>query len=69
MLHVDADVLADRIKADEVEQGARRWRLSHLQMYAAARPWMVEAADLVIDSSRLPVADVAASIRDTATAR
>ena len=46
LLHVDSDVLAERIKADEVEAGACQWRLDHISAYEKARPWMESAADL-----------------------
>jgi AAA domain len=60
LLHVDSDVLAERITADEGEAGAsaRQWRLDHISEYEKARPWMESAADLVIDATRLPAADV-----------
>ncbi len=62
LLHVDSGVLAERIKADEVEATARQWRLDHIGDYEQARPWMQSAADLVIDTTHLPVADVAERI-------
>jgi cytidylate kinase len=62
LLHVDSDVLAERIKADEVEAGACLWRLDHIGDYEKARPWMESAADLVIDTTRLPAAEVAERI-------
>jgi shikimate kinase len=57
LLHVDSDVLTERIKADEVV-GESQWRLDHISTYEKARPWMESAADLVIDTTRLPVDDV-----------
>jgi len=62
VLDVDTEVLARRIKGDELEQTARQWRLDHIRDYAAARPWMVASADLVVDSTSMPVADVARSV-------
>ena len=62
VLDVDTEVLARRIKGDELEQTARQWRLDHIRDYVAARPWMVACADLVVDSTSLPVADVARSV-------
>ena len=57
VLHVvveaDPDVMTERIDADEVEKGARRWRLDHLASYAEAREWLVRSADLVVDSTHL----------------
>jgi hypothetical protein len=63
VLHVDAEVLARRINADNLERKARQWRLDHIHDYAAGRPWMVASADLVVDSTSLSVTDVARSIR------
>jgi shikimate kinase len=62
LLHVDSDVLAERIKADEVDAGACQWRLDHISDYEKARPWMESAADLVIDATRLPAGEVAERI-------
>jgi RNase adaptor protein for sRNA GlmZ degradation len=60
LLHVDSGVLAERIKADEGEAGAsaRQWRLDHISDYEKSRPWMESAADLIVDATHLPVADV-----------
>jgi shikimate kinase len=58
LLHVDSDVLAERISADEVEAKACQWRLDHIGEYEKARPWMEQAADLVVDASHLPAVDV-----------
>ena len=62
VLDVDTEILARRIKGGELEQTASQWRLDHIRDYAAARPWMVASADLVVDSTSLPVADVARSV-------
>ena len=62
LLHADPAVLADRIRADQAESSACQWRLDHLADYAIARPWMEAAADLVVDSTRLSVADVAQTV-------
>jgi shikimate kinase len=69
LLHVDSDVLAERIKADEVEAPACQWRLDHIGDYEKSRPWMESAADLVIDTTNLPVADVAERIAVAAEQR
>jgi hypothetical protein len=55
-------VLAERIRADEIERGACQWRLDHLSEFAAARSWMETAADLVVDSTALSVAEVAKTV-------
>jgi hypothetical protein len=39
LLHVDSDVLAERIKADEDLAAACQWRLDHISDYEQARPW------------------------------
>ena len=62
LLHVDSDVLAERIKADEDTAVACQWRLDHISDYEKARPWMESAADLVIDATYLPAAEVAERI-------
>ena len=62
LLHVDSDVLAERIKADEDLAVACQWRLDHISDYEKARPWMESAADLVIDATHLPAAEVAERI-------
>ena len=62
LLHVDADELARRIEADEREASARQWRLDHVGDYQRAQPWLRATADLVIDTTRLPVAEVAGQI-------
>ena len=69
LLHVDSEVLAERIKADEVDVGARQWRLDHISDYAQSRPWMESAADLVIDATRLAVAGVGERIAAEAEKR
>ena len=62
LLHVDSDVLAERIKADEVEAGACEWRLDHISAYEKARPWMESAANRVIDATHLSAAEAAERI-------
>jgi len=62
LLHVDSDVLALRIKADQAEAKACQWRLDHINDYEKARPWMESAADLVVDVTNLPVVDAAERI-------
>ncbi len=62
LLHVDSGTLAERIQADQVDGRARQWRLDHISDYEKSRPWMESAADLVIDTTNLPVVDVAKRI-------
>ncbi len=59
LLDADPDVLAQRIRADAVEQAARDWRLDHLGAFAAARPWLAAEADLIVDSTAMSIAEVA----------
>jgi shikimate kinase len=69
LLHVDSDVLAERIKADEAWPRASPWRLDHISAYEEARPWLESAADLVIDATSLPAVDVAERIAAVAEER
>jgi len=62
LLHVESDVLAERIKADKLEAGACQWRLGHISDYEKSRRWMESAADLVIDTTHLSVTAVAERI-------
>jgi hypothetical protein len=58
---VDADeaVLRGRI---EVSDEARAWRLAHLADYRTARPWLLQSADLVVDTTVLTPAQAAGQI-------
>lgn len=66
LLDCDLDVLRGRIAASPE---ATEWRLSHLAPYAAARPWMLASADLVMDTTAMAPHEVAATIATAATAR
>ena len=46
----------------EISDEARDWRLEHLDEYAAARPWMTEAADFVVDTTASTPAQIARRI-------
>ncbi|HEU5420671.1 MAG TPA: AAA family ATPase [Streptosporangiaceae bacterium] len=59
LLHVDSDALTARIKADDMSPQVGQWRLDHVGEYEQSRSWLESAADLVIDSTSLPAADVA----------
>jgi len=48
LLHADRDLLIDRIEADTIELGARRWRLDNLDAYEAAHGWLSLKSDLTI---------------------
>ena len=62
LLDCDEAALRDRIRADEVERDAEQWRLDHIAAYDAARPWLLDAADLVIDTSSVERTHVAATV-------
>jgi AAA domain len=47
LLDADEAVLRSRIEGSDE---AMAWRLDHLDEYKAARPWMVDMADLVVDT-------------------
>jgi chloramphenicol 3-O-phosphotransferase len=52
VFHVVLDA-ADAVLRSRIEgtEEAREWRLAHLDDYEKQRPWMVEAADLVVDTA------------------
>lgn len=56
LLDAGEDVLRRRI---EGSAEAQAWRLAHLAGYRAARPWLTEAADLVVDTGVLAPGEVA----------
>lgn len=59
VLDCHPDVLRRRILDDDVERGAEGWRLEHIDKYQLARDWLLESADLVIDTTSLAVSQVA----------
>jgi hypothetical protein len=77
VLDADEETLRSRIAGDEtfheqiatgkIDPGALAFRLSHLKTYAEERPWMIEAADLVVDAVAFGPDDVAAQILNAAT--
>ncbi|MEJ7832972.1 MAG: AAA family ATPase [Nocardioides sp.] len=64
VLEAEESVMRARIDADEVEVGARAWRLDHLAPYAAARPWLAAAADRVLDTTDMSPEVAAGAIAD-----
>jgi shikimate kinase len=62
VLEADDATMRERIENDELEAGAREWRLGHLAEFQAARPWMVANADLVLNTTDLSVAQAAKAI-------
>lgn len=64
VLDADEATLRNRIENDRVELSGKQWRMDHLEKYAAARHWMTNEADLVIDTSRLTTEDVVSRIAE-----
>jgi hypothetical protein len=61
VLDCDERVLKQRIDDDANDPGAAQWRAEHVDDFISARTWMIDAADLVVDTTeRHPheVADV-----------
>jgi chloramphenicol 3-O-phosphotransferase len=56
LLDADEEVLRHRIQGSDEAQA---WRLAHLAGYRAARPWLIEAADLVVDTAAAAPDEVA----------
>jgi peptidylprolyl isomerase len=59
VLDAGEEVLRQRIKGSAEAQA---WRLGHLAEYRSSRPWMIRAADLAVDTSRLTPAEIAHQI-------
>lgn len=61
VLDADEEILRQRIQGSDEAQA---WRLAHLAEYRASRPWMIAAADLVVDTGCRTPAAVARQIAD-----
>ena len=59
VLDAGEEVLRQRIQGSAEAQA---WRLDHLAEYRSSRPWMIRAADLAVDTSRLTPAEIAHQI-------
>lgn len=59
LLDADRSAIKKRATEDQVEISAKDWRLKHLPGFERSRPWMTDAADVVIDTSSLTASDVA----------
>lgn len=68
VLDCERQELTRRIEHDEVEATAKDWRLDHLDRFDQARPWLTEAADLVVDTTEAAPDEVAVQITDAVTA-
>lgn len=67
LLDCEPDELRRRIESDELERQALQWRLDHMARFARAKRWMTEAADLVVDTTGVPVETVAAAVTEAAS--
>ena len=59
VLDADDEILRQRIHGSAE---ARQWRLAHLPAYQQSRPWMIRAADLVVDTRYRTPAEAAQQI-------
>jgi hypothetical protein len=59
LLDADEEALRRLIQGSDE---ARAWRLAHLAGYLAARPWLIEAADLVVDTAAAAPDEVASRV-------
>jgi adenylylsulfate kinase-like enzyme len=64
VLDADPDTLHARIDADPEGLDIRPWRHNHVDHYQTARPWLLPAADLVVDTTKHPAHSTAEQIRD-----
>ena len=64
LLDADPETLHARIDADPEGHTIRPWRHDHVADYLTARPWLTDAADLVLDTTKHPADAVAEQIRD-----
>ena len=79
VLDADGDTLRDRIQGDTaflerieaglVDRSALDFRLRRVGDYVAARPWLLEAADLVVDTTAAGPDEVAAEVAAAMAAR
>ncbi|HJY58593.1 MAG TPA: hypothetical protein VJ418_19615, partial [Streptosporangiaceae bacterium] len=59
VLDADEDVLRHRIQGSAEAQA---WRLDHLAEYRSSRAWMIQAADLAVDTGRRTPTEIAHQI-------
>ena len=67
VLDCDQAELRHRIENDEIESQAVEWRIDHLAKFQAARPWLTESADLVLDTTCITAESAAEAIVGAAT--
>lgn len=66
VLDADGVTLRQRIHGSAE---AQQWRLAHLTAYRQSRPWMIRAADLVVDTGHRTPAEAARQIADALRSR
>ena len=70
VLDADAETLHARIDSDVDEpERVRPWRHRHVEVWEAARPWLLGAADLVVDTAALDAPRAARQVHDAVTQR
>lgn len=62
VLEADPDEVRRRIDTDEVEVTAKTWRHKHLPVYAEAREWLIDRADLIVNTSNVDPSEAARQI-------
>lgn len=63
LLDANEDTLRSRIDND-AELGPSQWRHDHVAEYADARSWLMDLADITMDTTEMEPTQVAASILD-----
>ncbi|MEU4541826.1 ATP-binding protein [Nonomuraea dietziae] len=61
VLDVEHDEHVRRIESDEIEAGAKEWRLRHIPRYREALSWLRDAGE-VVDTTHEPAAAIAARL-------
>jgi adenylylsulfate kinase-like enzyme len=64
LLDADPETLHTRIDADPEGLDIRPWRHNHVAVYESARPWLLLATDLLIDTTKHSAQAAAEQIRD-----
>ncbi|MGA8979276.1 MAG: AAA family ATPase [Pedococcus sp.] len=67
VLDADPEVVRARIDADPEGAEIRKWRHDHVDGYVAARGWLADACDLLVDTGGRSADEVACEIVNTST--
>lgn len=62
LVDAEPDAIRARIDADTADPGAARWRHDHIESYIAARSWIREEADVVVDTTSATAEEAAAMV-------